>query len=409
MQKVNIRSITYTVDLKKIKSHHYQELIKENIFRIKKSYKDKNIDLRTIRFNIVVIDIFPKDENIFLDEITILSQFSKDLEIRWFNISFNLMQMCQKDKQRVRYLAYYIVKNFKNAFVNFIVANSSSVDIVGVKESAKLIKDVATIATNGFDNFRVGVSLNPSKYTPFFPFSYSDKEHSFSIAMEVTQLFIKILEKKFPIDVMRETLYKVLGEELVKIDTIAKELESETISYNGLDSSLAPYPDEDVSVIDILSLLGLDSIGSSGTLFLTSMLTDMIKETLKRNSIKAVGFNGVMYSVLEDKVLSKANDKKVITVDKLLSYATVCGCGLDMVPLPGDILLEEIESIILDTASISIKHRKPLGVRILPIPNKSTNEYTEFDMDFLTNTRILDIKNLYLTNELFLDTFTYNL
>ena len=409
MQQVNIRSITYTIDLKKIKEHHYQELIKENIHSIKKRYKEKNIDLRTIRFNIVVIDIFPKDEKIFLDEITILSRFAKDLEIRWFNISFNLMKMCQKDQQRVRYLAYYVIKNFKNAFVNFIVTDSKTIDITAIKESAKLIKDVATIATNGFDNFRVGVSLNPSKYTPFFPFSYSDKEHSFSIAMEVTQLFIKIIEKELPIDLMRESIYVALGKELKKIDTIARGLESSTVNYNGLDSSLAPYPDEDVSVIDILSLLGLDSVGSSGTLFLTSMLTDIIKETLKRSSIKAVGFNGVMYSVLEDKILSKANDKKVITVDKLLSYATVCGCGLDMVPLPGDILLEEIESIILDTASLSIKHKKPLGVRLLPIPNKSTNEYTEFDMDFLTNTRILDIKNLYLSNKLFTNNFTYHL
>ena len=61
------------------------------------------------------------------------------------------------------------------------------------------------------------------------------------------------------------------------------------------------------------------------------------------------------------------------------------------------LLPEEIESIILDIASISSRLNKQLGVRLLPIPNKVENEFlTEFDMDFISNTRILDIKTLHL-------------
>ena len=69
-----------------------------------------------------------------------------------------------------------------------------------------------------------------------------------------------------------------------------------------------------------------------------------------------------------------------------------------MVPIPGNTLKEEIQSIILDISSISLKLKKQLGVRLLPIPNKVENEFTEFDMDFISNTRILNIKNSSFNN-----------
>lgn len=79
-----------------------------------------------------------------------------------------------------------------------------------------------------------------------------------------------------------------------------------------------------------------------------------------------------------------------------------------MVPIPGNILIEELASIILDVAAVAIKLKKPLGVRVLPIPNKEENEFTSFDMDFLTNTRILKLKNLSLNSNHFNDNgFTF--
>ena len=72
----------------------------------------------------------------------------------------------------------------------------------------------------------------------------------------------------------------------------------------------------------------------------------------------------------------------------------MCGCGLDMLPVPGNVLPEEMASIILDLAATASRLDKPLGFRVLPIPNKQVNESTEFDMDFLTNTRVLGVKNL---------------
>ena len=64
-----------------------------------------------------------------------------------------------------------------------------------------------------------------------------------------------------------------------------------------------------------------------------------------------------------------------------------------MVPLPGNIFEEEIASIMLDVAGISSVLEKPLGVRLLPILTKKEGEFTDFNHDFVYNTRILGATN----------------
>lgn len=401
MANINIRSITYSVDLLKIKNVHYQNDIKNNIASIVDKYEKNKTFIRTIRLNVLVFESCPNDDKIFIEEIKILSIFAKSIDIRWFNLAFDLTKMSKKNQKRITKLSYYIIKKFENAFINFIIAKDNEINISASLITSKLIVDVSKLSTNGFDNFRVGVSLNPVKYTPFFPFSYSDIEHSFSIAMEITESFLEIVKRESNLEDIKKSIYKEIGEYLSNINTIGLKFNRNGIQYNGMDSSLAPFPDKNISVIEILHKLGLDEIGASGTFFFTSILTDIIKSTLKLYDIKAVGFNGVMYSLLEDHLLCKANNRKMLSINQFIGYSTMCGCGLDMVPVPGNILVEELASIILDTAAISIKLDKPLGVRVLPIPNKDTNEYTQFDMDFLTNTRVVNMKNLHCSDEVF--------
>jgi len=401
MNDINVRSITYSIDLKKIKYSSYQLNIKKNIQFLQKKFKDEGIYIRTIRLNTISVKEVPKDDKIFIEEINILSEFIKNIGIRWFNISFDIIKMNIKDQKRISKLSFHIVKNFENAFVNFIVANDNKVSPSAAIVTSELITNISKISRNGFDNFRIGISLNPSLYTPFFPFSYSDTDHSFSIAMEITERFLTIVKENNNLESINKKVSKEIGKELKRIDNFSKKFDN--FEYKGIDASLAPFPDKLVSVIDILHHLGLDEIGVSGTFFYTSVLTDIIKNMLKKNKIKSVGFNGVMYSLLEDHLLCKANNRKMLSINQFIAYSTMCGCGIDMVPVPGNILVEELASIIMDTAAVSLKLNKPLGVRVLPIPNKDMNEYTEFDMDFLTNTRVLNLKNMHCSDELFLN------
>lgn len=402
-----VRAITYSIDLNKVTKQPYKDKVKKDIEILKSSFESKGIFVRTVRFNILPIKQDERfDKLLFLKQIKVLSELCELAEIRWFNIAFDLINLPKKDVKIITAIGYDIINRFSNSFINFIVADGENVNTFATKQCAQLILDISRLSENGYDNFRVGVSLNPKENTPFFPFSYGLVDNSFSIAVETAQPIIDVLntKKEEDLEEKRTAIKQVINDVALQIDAIAKSVsENHSIKYGGQDLSLAPFPDDKISVIEILHKLGLDDIGSNGTLFLTAYLTGILKNVIRENELKAAGFNGVMYSLLEDHLMCSANDKKHLTIDNIISYSTLCGCGLDMVPIPGNILIEELASIILDVAAIAIKLQKPLGVRVLPIPNKEENEFTSFDMDFLTNTRILKLKNLSLNSNLFMD------
>ena len=97
---------------------------------------------------------------------------------------------------------------------------------------------------------------------------------------------------------------------------------------------LLPFPDGKESVARLVEKIGLEDFGANGTLFFTSYLTNIIEESFLRSKAKKAGFNGVMYSVLEDDFLAESIRKQKLNVDSLMLYSTVCGCGIDMVPVP---------------------------------------------------------------------------
>jgi hypothetical protein len=208
--------------------------------------------------------------------------------------------------------------------------------------------------------------------------------------------FIKIVRTHSSegIEITRNYFLENLTKNLIEINALGLGIEKNTgLKYLGLDASLAPYPNGESSVALLVEMLGNEDFGSNGSLFFTAYLTDIVKESVLQSGARSVGFNGVMYSVLEDDYLALRNKQKNLTLDGLLMYSAVCGCGIDMVPVAGDILEEEIASIILDVAGLSVALKKPLGVRLLPINGGLNNEVTKFNHDFLVDTRIFEIKN----------------
>ena len=72
-----------------------------------------------------------------------------------------------------------------------------------------------------------------------------------------------------------------------------------------------------------------------------------------------------MLPVMEDSTLARRAAEGRLTLDQLLLYSSVCGTGLDVVPLPGDTPQETLEAIVRDMAALSIKWHKPLSARLL--------------------------------------------
>ncbi|MDC0598486.1 DUF711 family protein [Gammaproteobacteria bacterium] len=289
------------------------------------------------------------------------------------------------------------LRRHKNVFLNVIVSKGGEISLPAVKTGAKLIKAASRLSDNGFDNFRLGVSSNCKVNTPFFPFAEQSGTTGFSIGLELPQFLNRLISNhnKEDLITLRKEIIENLLSQLNEIQLSALDISNVTgLEYHGMDISLAPYPEDHGSVGELIERVSTGKFGSHGTIFAISFFTDILKTIVESGEIKTVGFNGVMLSLLEDESLSYHNRWKLFSLDSLLAYSSVCGCGLDMIPLPGDILEEELRAIILDTAGMSIRLDKPLGVRLLPIIGEGENEITNYNFDFIYNSRVLGTKGI---------------
>ncbi len=98
-----------------------------------------------------------------------------------------------------------------------------------------------------------------------------------------------------------------------------------------------------------------------------------------------------MLPVLEDATLAARSMQ--YTLDSLLLYATVCGTGLDTIPLPGDTPTDALAAILLDLATLAVKLDKPLTGRLMPIPGLRAGDMTQFDFEYFANARVLETRS----------------
>jgi uncharacterized protein (UPF0210 family) len=96
-----------------------------------------------------------------------------------------------------------------------------------------------------------------------------------------------------------------------------------------------------------------------------------------------------MLPVLEDPVLAQRAAEGRYSVRELLLYSSVCGTGLDVVPLAGDTPANKLTALIADVAALSTKLHKPLSARLFLIPQKKAGERAEFNNPFLTDSVIM--------------------
>lgn len=401
--KLNVRTITVGLDWEQEHKATLSQKLQDFLATATKRFEQQGVTIKTKRVALAPINKSKKSSLISaLNVVQWISDACQSADVRWFCVPVDATQSTNLEQDQLT--ALEIVKRHSNIFLNFMAAKDGLINPAAAFYGAKLIKQVSRLNNNGFDNFRVGISANCKPNTPYFPFTYHVGNNGFSMALELANPILRIVEapKQPNLVELREQIIAQLAPAIKEVDLLARELEQETgFEYRGIDLSLAPLPDEEHSVGRIVEALGPTNFGTSGTLFITSYLKNILNALIEQTQMKAVGFNGVMYSLLEDAFLCKNNNVRNFSIDSLISFACVCGCGVDMVPIPGNTLETEIASIIMDTAGQSTALNKPLGVRLLPIPMKFENEYTDFSHDFLYNSRIMEVRNRGCEHKLF--------
>ena len=174
--------------------------------------------------------------------------------------------------------------------------------------------------------------------------------------------------------------------EAERVETaIRRALDGSGVSFQGVDFSLAPYPEEARSIGAALERLGLPFFGGQGTLAAAAFVTD----ALDRARFTRTGFCGLMLPVLEDPVLAERAAAGKFGITDLLTYSAVCGTGLDTIPLPGDISQEALAAILLDMAALALRLDKKLTARLMPLPGKQAGDEASFGFEYFASSRVL--------------------
>ncbi len=277
----------------------------------------------------------------------------------------------------------------RNSFFGGILGDARrGISLPAVRACGEVIAAAAPIEEGGFANLRFAALANVPAYAPFFPAAYHTPGDppAFALALEAAGLAQDALRGAATLNEARERLLNALESHAVRLEQVARSLGEEfNTIFRGLDFSLAPFPTPEVSLGGAMELLGLPSVGLSGSLAASAFLA----ETLDRGNWLKVGFNGMMMPVLEDSGLAQRAAEGTLGIQELLTYSAVCGTGLDTVPLPGDATPQQLSAVLLDVAALAVRLNKPLTARLMPIPGKAAGEPTAFSFDFFANSRVM--------------------
>lgn len=279
----------------------------------------------------------------------------------------------------------------RSAFFGGIIADTRhGISLPAVQACGKVIAAAAPLEEGGFANLRFAALANVPAYAPFFPAAYHTPGDppAFALALEAAGLAQDALRGANVLKEARARLLHALESNATLLEQIASSLGEEfNAIFRGLDFSLAPFPTPDVSLGGAMELLGLPSVGLSGSLAAAAFLAD----TLDRGRWLKVGFNGMMMPVLEDSGLALRAAEGTLGIQELLAYSAVCGTGLDTVPLPGDASPQQLSAVLLDVASLAMRLNKPLTARLMPVPGKAAGEPTTFSFDYFANSRVMHL------------------
>lgn len=280
-----------------------------------------------------------------------------------------------------------LINNTQNISFSVQVASAQlGIHQQAIRCAAEAIQSIAQVLPNGEGNFRFAAAAFCPPGTPFFPAAYHQGKPAFSLGLESPRLLQAVFREasdredaKRRLKQQMERLYAPLEAQALKI---AQESQRH---YLGMDVSPAPAPDS--SIGQAIEILTGAPFGSASTLAGCAAITDVLKSL----DIKKCGYSGLMLPVLEDRILAARAAENRYSVSELLLYSSVCGTGLDVVPLAGDTSIESIVAVISDMAALATKYQKPLSARLLPLPGLKIGDIAQFNNPYLVDAVVMKI------------------
>ncbi len=381
-----VRTITAGVSLALGSWRQQMQQAAEFLREARSDFQDQGYEVQTLR---IATQPLPEYVNEWSSSegLRVLSEL--DDFCRQQNVILSIGQIINTDQHDPR-LSDWAVELIRNTeHINFTVGVASAdggVHSGAIRSAAETIAAIAKTSPGGEGNFRFAATANCPPGTPFFPAAWHQGEPSFAIGLETPPLLL-LAAKSRPENVpVARHIAAAMDTALMPVQLQAEKIASRTgRRYLGIDTSPAPGPD--ASIGEVIETISGTPFGSTSTLRTCANITD----GLKKLRLKTCGYSGLMLPIIEDTVLAKRASEGRYGIQELLLYSSVCGTGLDVVPVPGDISTKSLELVIGDVAALSAKYQKPLSARLFPIPGKKEGDAVTFDNPFLTDSVIMKI------------------
>lgn len=379
-EKPKVRTVTAFVRLERAR---YQEQIREALDMLRKAkaaFEAAGYEVQTIRISTQPFPEFIRGLQ-EQEALRFLQAYDRLAKQEGFDAAIGPAMLTDTaDTRWVDFLGG-VLQSTEILNASVVVASENGIHWNAVRASAQLIKQLAESTPRSQGNFRFAATALLPTDTPFYPGSYhTGLGRQFAIGLQSANVVTEALSSQREPEAAARAVTAALGDHARAIERIAREVVVQTgWEYLGLD--LSPAPLKDASIGAAFEAFTRARIGSPGTLTTAAILT----QALRAVSVKQAGYSGLMLPVLEDSVLAQRWSEGALKLDDLLAYSAVCGTGLDVVPLPGDVTPAQLERIIGDVATLAVKLRKPLSVRLLPVAGKKAGERTEFEDPYLVN------------------------
>jgi hypothetical protein len=379
-----VRAITGFVRLERAT---YQKQIADALVvlrRVKGEFESSGYEVETVRLTTqplaeLVAGLSEEQALVFLAQLDELSVKENFLS----NVGPGMLH--DTDDPAAMHLLERALSTLPHISASAIIADEAGIHWKTIRRTAELVKYLSEHSPRSQGTFSFTASAMLKPFAPFFPGSYhTGAGRQFAIGFEGANVVRELFAKdKGNAEAAIADPTAALAKHASVAAAVGKKVAAETgWTYLGVDPTPAPLGD--VSIGAAIEAFTGAKFGSSGTLTAASIITAAVRAVPE----KQVGYSGLMVPVMEDKILAQRWAESTYNVDSLLAYSAVCGTGLDTIPLPGNIGLEQMERIFGDVASLAVKWNKPLSARLQPIQDKKAGDQTDFKDPFLFNTTL---------------------
>lgn len=380
---VHVRTITYGGDPGSPVDHHRMATAAGVTRRVRAALEQAGYTVQTTRFASRPFGDLVGPEGVV--------DFARDLQARGLADGFDFVTIGParpSDPPEAFRAIPDALASTTAAFASAVIADPArGIDMGAVQLAAEIIHRCARIGADGFGNLRFGALANVPAGVPFLPAAYHDgSAPTLGLGIEGATAAVHACTEAATLDEAKELFVARVEIEAHRLTAAAEAALRDTgVRFAGIDFSLAPYPEAGRSLGTAIERLMGGRAGEAGSLAAVAWLASALDEA----TFARAGFSGLFLPVFEDAVLAARAAEGVLTTADLLLYSTVCGTGLDTVPLPGDLAASEIAPILMDIGALALRLDKPLTARLMPIPGRRPGDEVVFDFPYFAPSRVL--------------------